>query len=256
MLNLSTSLQGERPKSAIRSAKPPAIAPDRPRLTVISDGTFVVAGAHDEVSRTFAIHQLAATDMQSMLAAANLGVVAVFATDGSAAIDICRRLLGAEVEAPIAVFAQEMDDFREVALLSMGVDDVALATARPEVICARLLRTQRRAQRAPRRDLPSCLQFGRLELNRSLGVATFEGKELSLTNSEFEILWLLASKCGTVVSRDELCQMVGHPADEKGKRVINSRIHRIRKKLEGATGVRNRLRSTRSVGYVFLAGGW
>lgn len=48
------------------------------------------------------------------------------------------------------------------------------------------------------------LRFGRLEIDRDARVVLVDGEERSITSHQFELLWVLASQAGRVLSRDAL----------------------------------------------------
>jgi two-component system, OmpR family, response regulator ResD len=59
------------------------------------------------------------------------------------------------------------------------------------------------------------------------------GQQVALTPKEFELLWYLATRTGTVVRREELLQSIwgyGHGEDD---RTIHTHVNRLRAKLEG-----------------------
>jgi len=59
------------------------------------------------------------------------------------------------------------------------------------------------------------------------------GTPVALTPKEFELLWYLAGRAGTVVRREELLQSVWGYALGEDDRTIHTHINRLRAKLEG-----------------------
>jgi two-component system response regulator ResD len=59
------------------------------------------------------------------------------------------------------------------------------------------------------------------------------GKQVGLTPKEFELLWYLASRAGTVVRREELLEKVWGYGLGEDDRTIHTHINRLRAKLEG-----------------------
>lgn len=59
------------------------------------------------------------------------------------------------------------------------------------------------------------------------------GLPVALTPKEFELLWYLAGRAGTVVRREELLQSVWGYALGEDDRTIHTHINRLRAKLEG-----------------------
>lgn len=96
------------------------------------------------------------------------------------------------------------------------------------------------------------LEFGYLVIDRRKRIALLRGSPLDLTSGEFELLSLLASRAGEILSREELCKGIRGFGYDGLDRTIDIRVTRLRKKL-GDTGRRNRLLKTiRGVGYMIV----
>jgi DNA-binding response OmpR family regulator len=77
---------------------------------------------------------------------------------------------------------------------------------------------------------------GELRIDPGKRVTTFEGKEIELTLTEFDILRLLAAKVGSVISREDILKEVWK--DQSGKtndRTIDVHIRALRKKIPALT---------------------
>jgi two-component system response regulator ResD len=59
------------------------------------------------------------------------------------------------------------------------------------------------------------------------------GKQVALTPKEFDLLWYLSSRPGTVVRREELLQAIWGYTSGEDDRTIHTHINRLRAKLEG-----------------------
>ncbi|MGI9592487.1 MAG: winged helix-turn-helix domain-containing protein, partial [Myxococcota bacterium] len=91
------------------------------------------------------------------------------------------------------------------------------------------------------------LRTGPLAIELASRRVLVAGEEVALTTAEFDLLALLADRCGEVVSRDELYQELrGLPYDGID-RSIDLRVSRVRAKLGAAAEL---LKSVRSVGYL------
>ena len=73
---------------------------------------------------------------------------------------------------------------------------------KPPVLLARLRALQRR--QVPEPTVRGALEFGRLSIDRSCRVVRLGDETIDLTTMEFELLWLLASSSGKVLSRDDI----------------------------------------------------
>jgi two-component system, OmpR family, response regulator CpxR len=82
--------------------------------------------------------------------------------------------------------------------------------------------------------------------------ALSDGKPLTLTTVEYDILEFLINSAGRVVSRDELMAALYRRRSTPFDRTLDMHICNLRRKL-GRNGPR--IRTVRSVGYLFQAGG-
>ena len=82
---------------------------------------------------------------------------------------------------------------------------------------------------------------------------TLDGTPVELTTAEFDLLWLLASRAGEVVTRDQISHALhGHEWDGLD-RSIDLCISRLRKKLGDDGRKPDRVRSIRGTGYMWVA---
>ena len=68
---------------------------------------------------------------------------------------------------------------------------------------------------------------------------------------ETSYLWLLASRHGTVVTRDEILRVVRGIDYDGLDRSIDARICRLRRKLQDAGGAESMIKTVRLRGYLF-----
>ncbi len=74
---------------------------------------------------------------------------------------------------------------------------------------------------------------------------------VELTTGDFDILWLLASRQGNVVTRDEILRVVRGIDYDGLDRSIDARICRLRRKLQDAGGAEAMIKTVRLRGYLF-----
>ena len=90
-------------------------------------------------------------------------------------------------------------------------------------------------------------------MDASRRAATVSGKPVELTTGDFDILWLLASRQGTVVTRDEILRVVRGIDYDGLDRSIDARICRLRRKLADAGGAESMIKTVRLRGYLFAS---
>jgi DNA-binding response OmpR family regulator len=81
-----------------------------------------------------------------------------------------------------------------------------------------------------------------------------DGREVQMSEGEFEVLWLLASQAGRAVSRSEILRRVRGLEDHPTDRSIDSRVYRIRAKLGEPGKAAAHIRTVRNFGYAFSTG--
>jgi DNA-binding response OmpR family regulator len=160
--------------------------------------------------------------------------------DGSG-LGLCRELRDAGSTLPVLVLTAQTRVAARVESLDAGADD---HLGKPFAVAELRARVRALARRAGlTRDEP--LRAGEAELDFSARRAFRGGRRAMLTAREWEILELLASRKGVVVTRGELLQLAwrGETGSEATLEVL---ISRIRRKL-GADLVR----TVRGEGYAF-----
>src|SRR2546421_713129 len=80
-----------------------------------------------------------------------------------------------------------------------------------------------------------------------------ENQEVALTLTEFNLLSLLASQAGQVVSRGELLRKVWGYEVEIETRTVDAHVYRLRKKIERDSEKPHYIHSVPGIGYRFVA---
>ena len=172
-------------------------------------------------------------------------------------LGLLRELRARDAAVPLVVVCAQLRDLDHVLALEMGADDVIDGAAAAAVVAARLRAlTRRRSVPAAVRPGPDELRFGALELNLHERRVRLAGRDIALTEGEFEVLWLLASQAGHAVSRAEMLRRVRGLPYQRIDRSIDCRIYRIRAKLGDSDGPSQRIRTVRNCGYLFSPAAW
>lgn len=149
---------------------------------------------------------------------------------------------------PLLMLTAQEGDLQEVIALNAGIDDFMQKPIRPHVLKARIQALLRRHTPAP-----SVLELPGLRIERDSRSVLLDAQPVDLTDSEFELLWTLASHAGEVVPRDMLFQRLRSREYDGLDRSVDMRISKLRKKLASYTD-RELIRTLRQLGYVFIAG--
>jgi DNA-binding response OmpR family regulator len=156
---------------------------------------------------------------------------------------------------PLVVACRPLRELDQVLALEMGADDVVDAAWSPPVLAARLRALWRRG--SPHLGATAdVLRFGALTIRHRERQVQHAGRDVPLTEGEFEVLWLLAAHAGNALSRRDILKAVRGLDDQPLDRSIDSRVYRIRAKLGDSDGPRQRIRTVRNRGYLFSPAGW
>ncbi|MFT5718517.1 MAG: two-component system response regulator RstA [Oleiphilaceae bacterium] len=180
---------------------------------------------------------------------------------GEDGLSICRKVRPA-YNGPILMLTARTDDLDQVLGLEMGADDYMSKPVRPRVLLARIRALLRRikemsgngngsqsdadAQGATR------LVFNNLTVDSSMREAWLNDESIDLTSAEFDLLWLLSSNAGTVLSREEIFTALRGIEYDGQDRSIDVRVSRIRPKIGDDPVHPRRIKTVRSKGYLFV----
>ena len=172
---------------------------------------------------------------------------------GEDGVSICRRVRS-QYQGQILMLTARTDDLDEVLGLEMGADDYVAKPVRPRVLLARIRALLRRgagqAKESSTED--SSLRFGALVVDNAKREAWLDNQCIDLTSAEFDLLWLLCSNAGRVLSREEIfAQLRGIEYDGQD-RSIDVRVSRIRPKIGDDPMHPRLIKTVRSKGYLFV----
>jgi two-component system, OmpR family, response regulator ChvI len=146
------------------------------------------------------------------------------------------RRLREKTGMPVIFLTSKDDEIDEALGLAMGADDYIGKPFSQRLLIARIRAVLRRAENRASVALPGSesgeiMLRGRLVMDSARHSVTWDGKDVSLTVTEFLILEALAQRPGFVKSRDQLMDSAYDDDIYVDDRTIDSHIKRLRKKF-------------------------
>ena len=141
--------------------------------------------------------------------------------------EVCRRLR-ARSDVPIIVVTAKGEEVDRVVLLELGADDYIVKPFGFRELLARVRAVMRRARPGSDR---SRIRVGELEIDVRGRLASLGTEPLSLTTKEFDLLALLASEPGAVVSRQRILREVWDTEWFGPTKTVDVHVASLRKKL-------------------------
>ncbi len=180
--------------------------------------------------------------------------------DGMELLRRVRELGGATGSMPVIFLTSKDEELDEALGLAMGADDYITKPFSQRLLIARiraLLRRQDLARgvgtstaESDAEELP-LMERGRLVMDPARHKVLWDGKEVTLTVTEFMILEALAQRPGVVKSRNQLLDVAYQDDVYVDDRTIDSHIKRIRRKFRTVDSQFDAIETLYGVGYRF-----
>jgi DNA-binding response OmpR family regulator len=158
--------------------------------------------------------------------------------------EVCRRV-GGRVPVIMLTARDELPD--RIAGLELGADDYVVKPFSPRELTARVTAVLRRGERSA--SLDDVAELGPVTLARGAREVRVDGREVDLTQREFDLLEFLLRHAGQVVTRDQLLESVWGFMSPGQTRTVEVHVAQLRKKL----GHPELIRTVRGLGYKAVA---
>jgi two-component system phosphate regulon response regulator PhoB len=163
--------------------------------------------------------------------------------------EVCKslRLEPATSRVPILMLTAKAAEIDRVLGLELGADDYLTKPFSPRELLLRIKKILARgvSSEKPREQM----RFGDLVIDLPRHLASWKGKTIELTATEFKLLTTLAQRAGRVQSRDQLLRDVWEYDSLIDTRTVDTHMRRLREKLGPAS---KHLDTVRGVGYRFM----
>jgi DNA-binding response OmpR family regulator len=163
--------------------------------------------------------------------------------------DVCRRLRETST-VPVIMLTARDEEIDRVLGLELGADDYLCKPFSFRELLARIRATFRRIsfEGAPKTPV---LQVGGVRIDLSAHKVFRDNEELAITQKEYDLLRVLMSWAGKVVSRAELLDQVWGVDWLGDVRTLDVHIRWLREKIEDDPSNPRSIQTVRGVGYRF-----
>lgn len=162
------------------------------------------------------------------------------------------RVIRRESSVPIIMLTARADESDKLDGLGVGADDYVTKPFSPRELVARVGAVLRRAGAAASASVTArSVKVQDIEIDAVDRQVSRNGNMFSLTSYQFDLLALLASHAGQVLSREQLIDMMHDDSETPFDRTIDAHIKNLRRILGDDPTHPRYLETVRGVGYRF-----
>lgn len=153
---------------------------------------------------------------------------------------------------PVIMLTAKVEGLDKITGLTIGADDYVTKPFNPLELVARV---KAQLRRVTKYNEPSgnqdqeVIDFSGLIINRKTHQCTLNERPLSLTPTEFSILWILCENRGKVISSEELFEKVWQEKYFKSNNTVMVHIRHLREKMQEPPGKPKFIKTVWGVGY-------
>ena len=154
---------------------------------------------------------------------------------------------------PVLMLTARGDDMERIVGLEIGADDYLPKPFNPRELVARIRAILRRVSEpdAQTQIQSEKIQVEDIEVSITARSAKKNGEDLGLTAVEFDLLAALLREAGKVVKKEDLSEQVLERRLSPFDRSLDMHISNLRKKLGTRIDGDERIKTIRSVGYIY-----
>jgi two-component system phosphate regulon response regulator PhoB len=216
----------------------------KPNVVLIDDEKDLLEVLKQNLQEEFHIHPFTDTHHALSFLEKNEAdaVVLDYHIPGQNTFEVFTQMRMKNMMQPVLFLTGETNPEVKLNGLDLGVDDFLHKPITTSELCAYLKNRIRSHQKRH----PQRVTIGNLEMCFSDTQVTVEGKALSLTPKEFDILSMLVSRPNLVVKKEEIIERIW-PDVKVEENNIDTHMSNLRKKLKGFSC---RIKTIKCIGYV------
>lgn len=176
---------------------------------------------------------------------------------GISGIEICRQVRSKKPLQPILMLTARTDELDKVLALELGADDYVTKPFSVRELQARIGAILRRVERqrttaaAESSEGSRLIVAGDLVIDQDRHEVHVGARKVELTAIEWDLLLMLATNRGRVLSREELMNSLWGYSAESCEYIVNSHLSRLRGKIEEDPRKARYIVTVRGFGYRF-----
>ncbi|WP_257349898.1 response regulator transcription factor [Pseudalkalibacillus decolorationis] len=168
-------------------------------------------------------------------------------------LEVCRRIREFSY-APIIFLSVKTDDVDKLLGLGIGGDDYVTKPFSPKEVAFRIKAQFRRTQYLGNRittkpSIPTPPKVGPIEIDPNKGEVTLDGKLVTLTAKEYQLLLYMAENTNRILSKQRICEQVWGEDYLGYDNTIMVHIRHLREKLEADPGKPIFIKTIKGLGY-------
>jgi len=163
---------------------------------------------------------------------------------GMDGIEICQKLRAKNIETPIIMLTSKSEEIDKVLGLEIGADDYITKPFSVRELLARIKAVLRRSENI---TTDKIIKIGDdIKIFADNYEVQLQGKKIDLTNTEFNLLKILAAEKGNVLSRKKILKKLWGNDKIVTSRTVDVHIRNLREKLKNQAHL---IKNVRGVGY-------
>lgn len=173
--------------------------------------------------------------------------------------EVTKELRSQKITTPIIILTAKDEVFDKVVALEMGADDYLTKPFSPRELIARMKATYRRYIKQEHQEISqtlevgkdNILQVGALTLYPDEFIAEKNGKPLTLTRKEFELLTYFMKRKNRIIDRERMLVALWNDSYVGQSRIVDIQVSHLREKIEDNPKEPKYLLTIRGFGYKF-----
>ena len=166
-------------------------------------------------------------------------------------LDVAKTLIGEEENIAVIILSAKGDELDKIVGLRLGVDDYIAKPFSPTELVLRVQAVLRRFQGNRTKQPVQTIVCGGVVIDLRTRQVIVEGKPVTLTGKEFDLLQLLAGNPQQVFTRMQLLNRIWQSDYEGDENTVTVHIRRLREKIEPEPSRPVYIHTVWGIGYKF-----